>query len=317
MKKNNENALIITSLDEYLLKIKENCFNSTIHILREKLDDIWFRGESKINNRVLPSLFRFKGNSIPNNGYYSMFHEQILIEKALQYYPSLFEHCNSAIERLVTMQHYTLPTRLLDVTKSPLVALYFACSGDFEEPGRVLFMKKLWPILDSTTINELAIIAENTSDAPLGGNTIKECLKKLKADKSFIKLFIDATKNYLFIPKYDNDRIKHQQGAVIFSSLFQPVKQDKERFHSICEKFEKAQIDNVIEELCEIQYQNDDASLDNEFETKYFEVPADFKQVIRRELDNCGINEAIVYPEPEHQMQYVKWYCAGRNEIYG
>lgn len=52
--------------------------------------------------------------------------------------PESFEKCKSHLEKLVEMQHYGLPTRLLDMTRNPLVALYFACCSSPDKFGEVV-----------------------------------------------------------------------------------------------------------------------------------------------------------------------------------
>ncbi|MCQ2101973.1 MAG: FRG domain-containing protein, partial [Fibrobacter sp.] len=44
--------------------------------------------------------------------------------------PDEFAACRSTFEKLVLMQHYQIPTRLLDVTTSALQAVFFACYND-------------------------------------------------------------------------------------------------------------------------------------------------------------------------------------------
>ena len=39
---------------------------------------------------------------------------------------------------------------------------------------------------------------------------------------------------------------------------------------------------------------------------KKFTIPADKKQTIRKELHNIGIHEGYLFPELEHQFEYMK-----------
>jgi len=52
--------------------------------------------------------------------------EHLLLRDLIAAHPQEFAADGSTLELLVRMQHYSLPTRLLDVTWNPLVALYFA-----------------------------------------------------------------------------------------------------------------------------------------------------------------------------------------------
>lgn len=43
--------------------------------------------------------------------------------------PDAFINDKTAYERLITMQHFGMPTRLMDITRNPLVAIFFACNN--------------------------------------------------------------------------------------------------------------------------------------------------------------------------------------------
>lgn len=101
----------------------------------------FYRGHSDANYRLEPGVYRRD-----NEGRSFREREHQLYEEMLRRSPAAFYEDKSLFERLVRMQHYELPTRLLDITASPLVALYFACLGKPHVDGEVMFFprKREW-----------------------------------------------------------------------------------------------------------------------------------------------------------------------------
>ena len=82
--------------------------------------EIIYRGMADKDWKLLPSLGRYDDLSDGQ--------EYNLVNNFLALRPEAFQNLNSNFEILSKMQHYELPTRLLDFTTNPLIALFFACS---------------------------------------------------------------------------------------------------------------------------------------------------------------------------------------------
>jgi hypothetical protein len=92
--------------------------------------------------------------------------ERNIIREIIALHPSEFSGDHTTLERLVRMQHFSLPTRLLDVTANPLVALYFACRSQPNKAGEVIsfsITKRRVKYFDSDTASCIANLANLSS----------------------------------------------------------------------------------------------------------------------------------------------------------
>ncbi|PTX64194.1 FRG domain-containing protein [Kordia periserrulae] len=156
----------------------------------ENPETLWYRGHSSSRFELKPSLLRFK-NGVDR--------EQFLFQRFKDYSAKIFRKNATDWETLFDMQHYGVPTRLLDWSESPGVSIFFAVSNQFHHDEDGCFY-----ILDPIALNSKS-----------GQSNIKI----LSDDKDFKyqsiyweKKPFSAATPIAIGPHFRNDRIYAQKG---------------------------------------------------------------------------------------------------------
>ena len=257
--------------------------------------EYFFRGHSSYEYKLIPSLYR-------NKDYYEN-EDLMYMDFKTQFYNELSH--KKYIEILTTMQHYNMPTRLLDTTSNPLVSLYMTVDKvdvDYidELIGEVIVMnenKKNVKYSDSnavTLLSSLAVLETKykqelyekivESIAKNDPSIYKECLsyKRFVAEVRNELAYFDESffsPEVLLSPKHVkvgmiNERIIAQSGSFILFGLYDYINGNH------------VELDTVVKE-------------------RIFVVN---KKNILKQLELLNISDSTMYPDKDHTSKAIKKY---------
>lgn len=269
---------------------------------------LFFRGHSNVNYISEPSVFR--------NQFYK--EEYNMYKELMVNCSDYFINCPTHFSIIKLMQHYQLPTRLLDITINPLVALYFACESKKDygeviiyniekekikyESSDLVTMLSCLPMFKYKDQQKICNLVNKVNKFQLKEKNqyIKES-KESEIWKSYIyeinsekPAFIDRitmedlSKPIIVIPNRDNKRIINQKGAFILYGLTSKLMLD-----------ETSSNKHSNLELCEKEI--------NEYRVKtIYYMKGNKKEEILKQLEDFGIDGAFLYPEIDKVAENIK-----------
>lgn len=220
-----------------------------------------YRGESECYEVPLePSLFRQHrlgkfGKSVPFSALESVMIDEFK-RQSFSSFKSYHTVPNNPLEWLTLAQHYGLPTRLIDWTTNPMVALYFAIEKKDDKDGYIYFNSNI-EIFEYDSADSIVF---EKGEMLVNGRPYNPHQYTILGDKSFdIKADSIYHEHIIFHrPKYIDERYSNQCTVLA------------------CPSSQKINL--------------------SKFNRERVIIPSRIKPILRRYLSKVGINTAFIYP---------------------
>lgn len=245
-----------------------------------------FRGHSNhAEYKLIPGIFRWHKNNESiwqanfSQAEHNILHDFIL--EACKYVKDVpVEDIKAWLE---IAQHFAVPTRLLDFTENPLIALYFACSGSANKDGSVWVLNE--PVYNQYFYNINAIV-----DPLQSYNTIVKILNDEVVNQNYQQhtdpnIYCQAP--WIYKPYYRQERMISQESVFMLWAA------------------KRGELTDMIPDDC---YMNIDESVTNVQSgiLCHIIIPSQDKEKLLKQLDMCGINEKFIYPGIEGIGHYIR-----------
>lgn len=278
---------VATSVSEYIQKVLDMPRGNTSHC--------YYRGQSNWRYELKPSIYRKMNKNILAN-------EDRILKEFLSSKPQFFKECKTTLDILVTLQHHGMPTRLLDITDNPLIALYFACDeqlskGQEAQHGEVNIFnikKERFKYYDSDTVSIISNLSKMPMDFTITDyykedhNTfnkleqVKKIVYSIQEEKPHFTGRIEPKHldNYTVVvkPKMCIERVVNQNGAFILFGM----KESKTCCSDLNSVMQEGKRNVII-------------------------IPGEYKRSIIQDLDRLNINRATVYGDFDNVTKYLKY----------
>lgn len=270
--------------DKIIKTLREFMRSMQILSKYQRQDQHFYRGEPGFYPTSTPSLFRRnKGKPV-----YETSEEYHLIQRLAAEEPEEFRQDSTLFEKIVRAQHYKAPTRLLDLTTNPLVALYFSCQEGPKQDGYFYIftlLKNKIPYWNAPSValhTALICLGKEERLSLLKTENNKEAEQKLR---HFAQMDYPALSGSLSVdreslryplpvwPRKSNQRLRAQHGAFLLWG--------------------------IEEELASFQIIKNATQSGKKRFRKYL-IPGDRKAGILKELEQLGISETTLFPELEN-----------------
>ncbi len=264
-----------------------------------RTDGFIFRGMSDKKWKLLPGVLRefeeeqkselVEGGAISGNIYISS--EIEILSHFKKEASGILNHVPQAdnLTWLQYAQHYGVPTRLLDFTANPLVALFFCCQSESKADG------SLW-IINTANFHRWSSDEDICKDKTLR-HTRKSIIDTILLNMSSAGLAEseELTKNrpILFIPPYIDQRMSAQSSRFML-------------WGNNDSALDNMEIEDNEMVLCPDGMRIDTIN-DQRFWAKLI-VPSNCKHSLVRELDLLNINEKSIFPGLDGIGKYINKY---------